>query len=361
MSESENKPPRAFIHLLPHEPSDNLNNRIEMVGAGTAFLKLGRQLREAASWDREPVLLTGERGSGKEVAARALHSWSPRRQQRFVPVLISALSADLLPDELFGHKCHSFTGAVNARPGKFAAANRGTIFLDEIGSLNLQTQAVLLRILERGEVSAIGEDLPRLINVRIVAATNENLPQLIDQRRFRADLYDRLRVFEIRVPPLRERREDIPFLASHFLRECGKQFGCALGRPSCGECRIAQKTDCAHAGFYEGLHSYDWPGNVRELKNHITRQRASHPHTILDASHAAALIDVHPSPEGISGHGSEGGWSLDTAMRRHIIKVLEHSGWNLTVAAEKLCIPRTTLRDKIKKLRIRIPREVKEP
>jgi formate hydrogenlyase transcriptional activator len=356
MSESEAKPPRPYLHLLPHEPSDELDNRIEMVGTGTAFLKLERQLRAAANWDREPVLLTGERGSGKEVAARALHFWSPRRQQRFVPVLIPALSEDLLADELFGHKCHSFTGAVNTRPGKFAAANRGTIFLDEIGSLNLQAQAVLLRILERGEVSAIGEDLPRRINVRIVAATNENLSELIDQKRFRADLYDRLRVFEISVPPLRERREDIPFLASYFLRECGKQFGCALGRASCGQCRMAQKTDCAHAEFFEGLQSYNWPGNVRELKNHITRQRASHPHTILDASHAAALIDMYPSPEITGRQDSDTYWSLDTAMRRHIIKVLDHTGWNLTVTAEKLCVPRTTLRDKIKKLRIRMPR-----
>jgi Sigma-54 interaction domain len=160
------------LHLISHEACAAHEPPVEMIGASAAFRNLVKQLKDAARWDRDPVLLTGERGSGKDAGARALHMWSPRRRERFVPVLTPALSGDLLADELFGHKRHSYTGAMNARSGKFVTADRGTLFLDEISSLDLKAQSVLLRVLERGEMSAIGEDLPRTLDVRIIAATH---------------------------------------------------------------------------------------------------------------------------------------------------------------------------------------------
>jgi Nif-specific regulatory protein len=224
-----------------------------------------------------PVLLTGARGSGKNIAARDLHLWSDRHTRTFLPVLVSSLCEDLLTDELFGHTQHSFTGALSRRAGKLAMADTGTVFLDEIGDLSAAAQAALLRVLETGEFTPIGADQPQILDVRIIAASNQSLPRLIAEGRFRADLYDRLSVFEIRVPPLRERRDDIPALASYFLNECCRMRECHFERTEPKACASAPRAACASEEFYRGLRACDWPGNVRELRSHIIRLRAGHP------------------------------------------------------------------------------------
>jgi DNA-binding NtrC family response regulator len=325
---------------------------VAMVGISGSFMAMVDQIRQAAAWDSEPVLLIGERGSGKEIAARALHQMSGRRVRRFVPILVSALCENLLADELFGHKRDSFTGAHRARPGKFAGAGGGTAFLDEIGDLSSAAQVALLRVLETGEIAAIGEDLPHKVDVRIVAASNQDLRHLIRRGRFRADLYDRLRVFEIRVPPLRDRRDDIMPLAAHFLKECCAKTGCAMGKLDFSRCAKETKVDCASEEFYEGLCSYDWPGNVRELRSFIIRLRAAHPHSLFDIRllqmNSPSYRALNDPRVNLSGEDV----SLKAAVRCHIESVLDDTNYNLSDTARRLQIPRATLYEKMKRLGI---------
>lgn len=199
------------------------------------------------------VLVTGESGVGKEVIARAIHGASRRAKKPFVPVNCGAIPEGLIESELFGHEKGSFTSAVESRKGYFEIADGGTIFLDEIGEMPLSTQVKLLRVLENGEFSRVGSSVPRRVDVRVIAATNKNLEYEVQQKRFRPDLYFRLRSVNIWIPPLRNRRSDIPVLVEHFVRE------------------ITERNGITFAGFTEDatavLMEYDWPGNVRELKN----------------------------------------------------------------------------------------------
>jgi len=331
----------------------------DMVGSCESFRVLVKQLRAAAA-NREPVLLVGERGSGKEVAARALHLWSTRHSMPFLPIFVSALYEDLLADELFGHERHSFTGALHARPGRFAAAQGGTVFLDEIGDLSAAAQAALLRVLETGEITRIGEDQPQRIedqpqriDVRIVAATNQDLDRLIAESRFRADLRDRLGVFQIKVPPLRDHRADIPALASYFLGECCMNEACPFGNADRSACRKMAKVACAGDDFLQGLTSYDWPGNVRELRSNMIRARAAHPRALLQAEHLPELIRTAGSSAGPEQPvRDQADMSLEEVMRRHIKAVLALEKNNISRAARKLGLLRSTLRDKMKKLGI---------
>ena len=324
----------------------------DMVGSCESFRVLVKQLRAAAA-NREPVLLVGERGSGKEVAARALHLWSTRHSMPFLPIFVPALCEDLLADELFGHERHSFTGALHARPGRFAAAHGGTVFLDEIGDLSATAQAALLRVLETGEITRIGEDLPQRIDVRIVAATNQDLDRLIAEGRFRADLRDRLGVFQIKVPPLRDHRADIPALASYFLGECCMNEACPFGNADRSACRKMAKVACAGDVFLQGLTSYDWPGNVRELRSDMIRARAAHPRAFLQAEHLPESIRPAGSSAGLEQPArDQADMSLEAVMRRHINAVLALEKNNISRAARKLGLLRSTLRDKMKKLGI---------
>jgi len=345
---------KQTIMRLQECPAAGNEAQIEMVGVSACFQEMKNRLMQAAAWNHEPVLLIGERGSGKEVAARALHLWSARRKQPFVPVLVPALCESLLADELFGHKHGSFTGAHDARLGKFASADGGTVFLDEIGDLSPAAQAALLRVLETGEVTPVGEDLPHRVDVRIVAATNQDLAHLIQEGRFRVDLYDRLRVFAIRVPPLRERREDIPLLAAHFLRECCIMSACAVGKPDSNRCRQGARADCATEEFYRVLMSHDWPGNVRELRSLVIRLRAEHPHSLLDQSLSGTLVIRHKPQPDSDGPPTDRDLSLESALRQHIQAVLDRVQNNVAEAARILDIPRSTLRDHIKKLGIKV-------
>jgi formate hydrogenlyase transcriptional activator len=203
------------------------------------------------------VLLQGETGTGKEMIARAIHDASPRRQQQIVTVNCAAIPAALLESELFGHERGAFTGAVDSRMGRFKAADRGTLFLDEIGELPIELQPKLLRVIQEHEFERLGSSQTTRVDVRIVAATNQNLEQMVAERRFRTDLYYRLNVFPITLPPLRERPEDIPLLVAHFVRVFAQRHGKSI--------------EVIPDHIMTAIENYNWPGNIRELQNFIER------------------------------------------------------------------------------------------
>jgi DNA-binding NtrC family response regulator len=323
---------------------------VDVVGRSPAFLELERQIRRAGSFADGAVLVTGERGSGKELVAWAIHAWSRRRSRPFVPLLGAACTETLTADELFGHERSSFTGAAQARMGKFQMADGGTLLLDEAGDLPPTAQAAILRVLERGELQRIGRDESLRVNVRVVAATNRDLAALMADGRFRHDLYDRLSFFEIRVPPLRDRSEDVPLLARHFLRcSCEQTWRASVLRQEgvCGTCSEASAFGCASAGFFAALQDYPWPGNVRELRQTMGRLVATSPDEVLDLRHLPEAVRAAHRP---CAPGSDPGWSLDTAVRRHIEKVLQHTGDNQSEAARLLGLPLSTMRSKMKRL-----------
>lgn len=327
--------------------------RLDVIGVSKAFLELEKQIKVAASYDGGPVVITGERGSGKELVAWALHCWSPRRRHSFVPVLASTFSEGLFADELFGHDRYAFTGALKERLGKFKAADGGTIFLDEVADMPMAVQNGLLRIVETGELSRIGRDLPIRVNVRVIAATNRDLPDAIRHGRFRQDLYDRLRVFEIRVPPLRERMEDIAPLASHFVRnhcaETQRQLG-IINKDICAACNVTERAGCVASDVYSILEGRKWPGNVRELKSFVLRSLIQVPNEVLEAKYLGEDIEDPPisTPEPAATD-----LTLEAAIRSHIQRALELAHNNQSEAARCLGLPLSTLRSKMKKLGIK--------
>lgn len=246
---------RRRVNLFPAERSPGVAFH-GMVGRSLAMQRLFRQLRLVAPHVRT-ALVTGETGTGKELVARALHRLSPRADRRFVVINCSAVVESLFESELFGHVRGAFTGATDSKAGLFEAADGGTLFLDEVGELPLAVQAKLLRALEYGEVLRVGSLEPRRVDVQILAATNHELEGQVEIGRFRRDLYYRLNVVEVQVPALRERRDDIVYLASHFMREMATRFAKPLTGLSAGGERL--------------LHDADWPGNVRELRNVMER------------------------------------------------------------------------------------------
>jgi DNA-binding NtrC family response regulator len=328
---------------------------INMVGDSPEFLRMERELKQAARQNQCAILIRGERGSGKELAAFAIHYFSKRKDKPFIPVLAAAFTEGLQFDELFGHERYSYTGATSYRKGKFLAADGGTIFLDEVADLSETLQLALLRVLDRGEVQPIGRDFPIKVDVRVVAATNGSLEDMVTERRFRADLYDRLNVIKIDMPPLRERPQDIPSLAGHFLlKQCVElNRRKSINRPSiCHRCDTSLHVGCARQDFYDTLSEHGWPGNVRELRNLIIR--------LTTMSGAEILDPGHLSPFGLGGqnrkacHGpADSDLALDKIIRAHIEKVLEMADYNQTQAASLLGIARTTLQAKMKKLNIK--------
>ena len=282
------------------------------------------------------VLLTGETGTGKEVFAQAIHRNSLRKENAFVAVNCSAFSKDLLESEIFGHKAGSFTGALKDKKGLFEEANNGTIFLDEIGEMAFELQAKLLRILETGEYIKIGDTKPTRVNVRIIAATNRNLSQEIVAGRFREDLFYRLSVFQIHLPPLRERAGDIRLLAKAFIKSFAEQ----LARPV---------VEIAPA-FLEALDSQPWKGNIRELRNVIERSMIVCESGYLDI--ADLPFDIQNAHYEHSNDSSPGSFELSAMERRHIARVLEYTKGNKTEAARLLKIGLTTLYRKIEEYKI---------
>jgi transcriptional regulator with GAF, ATPase, and Fis domain len=304
----------------------------ELVGNSEAIRQIHEQVGKVAPTNAT-VLIRGESGTGKELVARAIHFSSPRREGPFVCLNCAAITETLLESELFGHERGAFTGATEKKIGKFEASHQGTIFLDEIGEMAFGTQAKLLRVLEGHPFERVGGHTPIRVNVRVVAATNQPLEKNLQDGRFRRDLFYRLQVVEIRIPPLREHREDVPPLADHFLK------------------RFVKETNRKIRGFapaaMEKMTQYQWPGNVRELRNVIERAVALGRGPTLDAGDiwlssleltalAPTVADVfEPLP-------------LDEIEKRHILKTLEHTEWNKSQAAAILKIERSTLDRKIK-------------
>lgn len=294
-------------------------------------LKDAVSLAQKVSGTDVPVLLTGETGTGKEVFAQAIHYNSKRAKQNFVAVNCSSFSKELLESEMFGHKAGSFTGALKDKKGLFEEADNGTIFLDEIGEMAFELQAKLLRILETGEYIKIGDTKPTRVNVRVVAATNRNLPEEITAGRFREDLFYRLSVFQIHLPPLRERAGDVRILAKAFV----KDFSVRLARP------VTEITPA----FLEALEQQPWKGNIRELRNVIERSLIVCESERLDV--ADLPLDIQNPHYEQSDETTPGSFELSAMERRHIARVLEYTKGNKTEAARLLKIGLTTLYRKI--------------
>ena len=319
-------------------------SRLGMVGASEAMRKI-YQLVEMASPTRCRVLITGESGTGKELIARAIHSLSPRRERPFVETNCAAIPSELIESEMFGHMKGSFTGATADRKGKFESASGGTLFLDEIGDMSLVTQAKLLRVLQEGVVTPVGSSEPRKIDVRILSATSKNLAEEIGRGTFREDLYHRINVLTIAVPPLRSRREDIPELAEHFLRLAGAENGV---RPK----RLSSRA-------VDVLVQLPWKGNVRELRNLMERA------AILVTSDTVGPQDIMEVLHVASGPGEgEGAVPLREARsrfeRQYIVTRLHANRGNLGDTARELGIERTNLYRKMKQLGIPAPARVRE-
>jgi two-component system, NtrC family, response regulator AtoC len=301
-----------------------------VVGRSEAMLQVYKTAARVALTDAT-VLIQGESGTGKELVARAIHSSSPRAQRPFVAVDCGAIAEGVLESELFGHARGAFTGAQASRRGLFEEANQGTLFLDEIGDVGPNLQARLLRALQEGTIRRVGTNEPIAVDVRVVAATNKDLAVAVKEGRFREDLFYRLAVVTIRIPPLRERREDIPLLAEHFAAKHGRAEGAAVS-PAARDLLVA----------------YDWPGNVRELENVVARALALNPSGVIlpedlpdhvrGGARAAATGTVPAAA--VSTHDRP---TLAELERRYAAQVLAETGGNKTRAAEVLGIDRKTL------------------
>ena len=316
---------------------EKLEKKVGQTYSFDSVLGDSKALKDAVSLARKvsgtdvPVLLTGETGTGKEVFAQAIHYNSKRAGQNFVAVNCSSFSKELLESEMFGHKAGSFTGALKDKRGLFEEASNGTIFLDEIGEMAFELQAKLLRILETGEYIKIGDTKPTRVNVRIIAATNRNLPEEIAAGRFREDLFYRLSVFQIHLPPLRERAGDARLLAKAFV----KNFSARLARP------VTEITPA----FLEALEQQPWKGNIRELRNVIERSLIVSEGERLDV--ADLPLDIQNAHYEQSDETSPDSFELSAMERRHIARVLEYTKGNKTEAARLLKIGLTTLYRKI--------------
>ncbi len=314
----------ARENFLLRRQVEHYANPDGMVGECKLIRNLCSVIKRVAPM-KSTVLIEGESGTGKELAARAIHRWSGRKGC-FVPINCGAFSAELLESELFGHVKGAFTGAHQSREGLFSYANGGTLFLDEIGEMPLPMQALLLRVLEERTIRPVGANRELPVDVRIVAATNRNLADEVKRGRFREDLYYRLNVLSVRMPALRERREDIPALVEHFVASLATEMG--IQPPPVGEADLLN------------LMEYHWPGNVRELRNVIER---------------CLLLNTTPGqciagPAG--GGGAQGGepeeQTLEAVERRHILKVLALEEGNKSAASRRLGISRKTLERKLK-------------
>ncbi len=289
------------------------------------------------------VLITGETGTGKELAARALHDASPRRLQRFMAINCSAIPETLLETELFGHVKGAFTGAVANRQGRIEQANHGTLFLDEVGTMSLPLQVKLLRVLQSREFERVGESQPVKVDVRVIAATNSDLKQMVKEGTFREDLYYRLNVIPLHVPALRERPSDVPLLAQHFLDRLSQES------PSRGRVTIAQEAQ-------QALMAYRWPGNVRQLENVIERAFALSPGRaqleLADLSEEVRAAPVQPTAADVVFAANGVDFDALVSQFEHglLRRALETAGGNRRMAADLLKIKRTTLIEKLKRL-----------
>jgi DNA-binding NtrC family response regulator len=310
------------------------HNFEEIVGRSTALQRVLRQVEQVATTDAT-VLLLGETGTGKELFARALHHLGPRKSRPLVKVNCGALPSNLIESELFGHEKGAFTGAIARSTGRFELADKGTLFLDEIGDLPLELQSKLLRVLQEGEFERLGNPRTLRVDVRIIAATNRDLRKAVQEGKFREDLYYRLNVFPITVPPLRERPDDIPLLARHFVARFARRMGKPLDT-------IPQRTMAA-------LQQYAWPGNIRELENIIERA------VILSPGNTLQLDDLL---DGTTAAPRTCLQTLEEVERDYIQRTLDQTQWRIEGprgAAARLGLNPSTLRSRIQKLGIEKP------
>ena len=318
-----------------------------IVGKSEPMLRLFDLVAQVAP-SRSTVLIQGESGTGKELIAKALHTNSPRKDRPFVPINTGSMPADLLESTLFGHVKGAFTSAVAAKKGLFEVANTGTLFLDEIGNMSMETQAKILRVLQDRRFMHVGGIQEIQVDVRIIAATNVDLRQAVQEGKFREDLFYRLNVISLELPPLRSRREDIPLLASHFLKRYAEENEMEPRTLSPEALRL--------------MMDHDWPGNVRELENAIERG------VVLSSG---PVIGVDLLPPQFSRRGGATRMQeqapdaslfdiIENIERRIISDMLERSNWNQTEAAERLKIPLSTLNQKIKRLSIEIKKRGKD-
>lgn len=339
-----------------HAEEENLHLRRAMkqrysfsniIGKSEVMLRIFDLVAQVAP-SRSTVLIQGESGTGKELIAKALHSNSPRKDKPFVAVNTGSMPTDLLESTLFGHVKGAFTSAIAAKKGLFEVANGGTLFLDEIGNMGMDTQAKILRVLQDKRFMQLGGVQEIQVDVRIIAATNVDLRQAVRDGKFREDLFYRLNVISIDLPPLRSRREDIPLLAAHFLKHYAEENG-------------MPPRSLAHDAL-RALIDYDWPGNVRELENAIERgvvlssgpEIGSEllPGHLTGRNYSASLLEHNPDASLFD--------ILEDIERRIIMDKLEHCNWNQTDAAEQFHIPLSTLNQKIKRLNVEIKKRVKE-
>ncbi len=314
------------------------------IGTSTALKKAMDTIALAAKTD-VPVLITGESGTGKELAAKALHNWSNRSAHEFVAINCATMPAELLESELFGHKKGAFTHATADKKGLFEIADKGTLFLDEIGDMPIALQAKLLRVLQEGEIRPIGENRTKKVNVRVIAATNKPIKTMVEREEFRQDLFFRLNVIEIQMPPLREMKEDIPLLAQHFLTRFLRETG------------LPSKTFSKEV--LEQLCNWNWPGNVRELQNMIKRA------AILSTGITIMPNDLQlPDRQSCAGGNLNGLVNMqyheakETVMRtfttQYITHVLKSTNCNITVAAKRCGLERQSLQQLIRRYGIKI-------
>jgi two-component system nitrogen regulation response regulator NtrX len=311
-------------------------SRYRIIGESVSIKALRQQLGLMAGTNGR-VLIYGESGTGKELVAHAIHSMSPRAEEAFVEVNCAAIPEELIESELFGHIKGSFTGAQEDKTGKFQKADGGTLFLDEVGDMSLRTQAKVLRALEEQRFEPVGAAQSVQVDVRVVAATNKHLEDEIERGNFREDLFYRLNVIPFFVPPLRERREDIPLLADHFLREFTTSYG--------------RKAKELTPEAYRLLSEYHWPGNVRELKNLIERIVILNPQVRVDARHIPLNTARRPSERSGGRFGSLQE-VREAVEREYILKKLEETNGNVSRTAELLGLERSNLYRKMKTLGI---------
>jgi DNA-binding NtrC family response regulator len=333
---------RAAEHRSLRAENVRLKKSLESAAAPPPLLGTSAAMRnvlelvETVALSDSTVLITGESGTGKEVVARAIHAHSPRRYNPMVVVNCGALPEGILESELFGHEAGAFTGARARHKGKFEAAEGGTVFLDEIGELSPRVQVELLRVLEEKKVTRLGGNAPVAVDFRTVTATNRDLQAAVQAGTFREDLYWRLNVVHIQIPPLRERPEDVPVLAEHFLARFAQSMS---RRPM----RFSSEA-------LDALASYPWPGNVRELQNAIERAVVVGRGDTVNAADLPLRITQVPG-------GGPGPGSLAEAERAHVQSVLDAAGWNITKAARILDVDRVTLYNKIRKYELKKPND----
>ena len=305
----------------------------QIVGRSAVLRRVLREVEVVAPTD-SGVLIHGETGTGKELIAQAIHYRSARRERPLIKLNCAAIPSGLLESELFGHEKGAFTGAIMRKPGRFELADKGTLFLDEVGDIPLELQAKLLRVLQEREFERLGSTRTQQVDVRVIAATHRDLKQMVAEGTFRSDLYYRVHVFPLTVPPLRDRREDIPFIVRHFVDKYGQ--------------RMNRHIETISPHTMEALKDYAWPGNVRELQNLIERAVILSPGTSLRAPLDELTQEaVQSSPTHLS--------TLEEMEREHVLRALKESNWvtgGPKGAAAKLGMKRTTLAYRIRKLGI---------